>query len=138
MRVILDTNVVLDVLLARRPFVDSAARVFGLIEKSQITGLICATTVTTVDYLLTQSLSPAESHQALRKLLELFEVAPVNRPVIEEALESKIVDFEDAALASSGKLAGAEAIITRNMRDFRNALLKVLGPDELLSAFNKK
>lgn len=137
MRVIIDTNVVLDVLLARRPFVDAAARVFGLIEQSQIEGVLCATTVTTVDYILAQSLSRTECHQVLRKLLELFEIAPVNRPVIEEALESKIADFEDAILEQCGRLAGADAIVTRNTRDFRNASLKALGPDELLSAFKK-
>lgn len=137
MRVMIDTNVVLDVLLARQPFVDDAARVFGLIEQSKIEGVLCATTVTTVDYILAQSLSRAECRQALRRLLELFEVAPVNRPVIEEALESKITDFEDAVLERSAHLAGAVAIVTRNTRDFRNAALKAIAPDELLSAFKK-
>lgn len=137
MRVIIDTNVVLDVLLARKPFVDTAAAVFGLIEQSRMEGLLCAATITTVDYLLQQSLSRAEARQALRKLLELFEIAPVNRPVIEEALLSKVADFEDAVLEHAGRLAGAEAIVTRDTRDFRHASLKAFGPDEVLLIFNK-
>lgn len=134
MRVIVDTNVVLDVLLARRPFVESASRVFALVEQSRIEASLCATTVTTVDYLLTQSLSRDEGRQALRGLLELFEIAPVNRSVIEKALRSKIEDFEDAVLEQAGCLVGAEAIITRNTKDFRKSSIKALDPTELLLA----
>jgi len=134
LRVIVDTNVVLDVLLARRSFVESASRVFALVEQSRIEASLCATTVTTVDYLLTQSLSRDEGRQALRGLLELFEIAPVNRPVIEEALQSKVKDFEDAVLEQAGRLTGAEAIITRNTKDFRKSSIKALDPTELLSA----
>jgi hypothetical protein len=123
---------VLDVLLARQPFVGASAQVFGLVEHSRIEGLLCATTLTTVDYLLSQAMPRAASRQALRKWLELFEIAPVNRAVLEEALKSKLADFEDAVLEHAGRLAGAEVVITRNQPDFRHASLKVLGPDEFL------
>ncbi len=129
-----DTNVVLDVLLARRPFVVASAEVFGLVEHSRIEGLLCATTITTIDYLLTQAMPRPVARQALRKILQLFEIAPVNRAVLEEALRSKVTDFEDAVLDQAGRLAGAEAIVTRNQPHFRLASLKVLGPDELLSS----
>lgn len=134
MRVIVDTNIVLDVLLARSPFVESASRVFALVERSKIEASLCATTVTTVHYLLTRFLSRNEGQRALRGLLTLFEIAPVNRPVLEEALQSKIEDFEDAVLEQAGRLAGADAITTRNTKDFRKSSLKALSLDELLSA----
>ena len=131
---IIDTNVVLDVLLARTRFVKSASRVFALVEQSKIEASLCATTVTTVHYLLTQSLSRDEGRRALRGLLELFEIAPVNRPALEGALQSKIEDLEDAVVEQAGRLAGAEAIITRNTKDFRRSSIKDLDPAELLSA----
>lgn len=134
MRVVVDTNVVLDVLLARQPFVGAAGRLFAGIEASRIEGLLCATTVTTIDYLLAQALPPRQSREALRRLLGLFEVAPVNRLVIEEALRSRVSDFEDAVIEQAGRLAGADAIVTRNLRDFRNSSIKALGPDELLAS----
>ena len=137
MRVLLDTNVVLDLLLARKPFLHAAAEVFGLVEQSRVEGLLCATTVTTVDYLLTQALPRPAARQALRKLMALFEIAPVNRAVLEEALKSKVSDFEDAVLEQAGWLAGAEVIVTRDQRDFRLARLKVLGPDEFLASLPK-
>lgn len=133
MRVLVDTNVVLDVLLARQPFLGASAEVFGLVEHSKIEGLLCATTITTIDYLLTQAMPRPAARQALQKLLELFEIASVNRAVLEEALKSKLTDFEDAVLDQAGRLAGAEVLVTRNQKDFRHATLKVLGPDELLA-----
>lgn len=134
MRVVVDTNVVLDVLLARQPFVAAAGRLFARIEASRIEGLLCATTVTTIDYLLAQALPPRQCRETLRRLLGLFEIAPVNRLVIEEALRSRIPDFEDAVIEQAGRLAGADAIVTRNLRDFRNSSIKALGPDELLAS----
>jgi predicted nucleic acid-binding protein len=137
MRVLLDTNVVLDVLLARPPFVSAASEVFGLIENAQFHGLLCATTITTIDYLLTQSMPRPSARLALHRLLELFESAPVNRAVLEEALKSKIADFEDAVLDQAGRLSDAEIIITRNQKDFRHSSLRILGPDAFLSSFRR-
>ena len=135
MRVLFDTNVVLDVFLARQPFVAAASELFGLAENSRIEGLLCATTITTVDYLLIQAMPRPDANQTLRKLLALFEIAPVNRAVLEEALKSKLTDFEDAVLDQAGRLAGAEVVVTRNQKDFRHASLRIFGPDEFLSGF---
>jgi predicted nucleic acid-binding protein len=133
-RVVVDTNVVLDVLLARKPHVGASAAVFGLVERSRIEGLLCATTVTTVDCLLKRAVPRPAAQHALRRLMELFDVAPVNRAVLEEAMNSRVADFEDAVLDQAGRLAGADAVVTRSQRDFRGASLTVLGPDELLAA----
>lgn len=132
MKVLIDTNVVLDVLLDRKPFVDASARVFGLSEQSRVEGFVCATTMTTTEYLLSQSFSGHESRQLLWKLLTLFEIATVNRPVIERALRSPIKDFEDAVLEEAGQVAGVDAIITRNIKDFRRARLKILDPIQFI------
>lgn len=138
MKVLVDTNVVLDVLLDRRPFAKSAARIFALVEESKIEGFLCATTLTTVDYLLAQSLPAARARQALRQLLNLFEIAPVNRPVLEQALQSRVSDFEDAVLEQSARLVGAEAIATRNMRDFEKSAVTVFNPVDLIAAIDEK
>ena len=130
---LVDTNIVLDVLLDRKPFAEHAAQIFALIEESRIEGFLCATTVTTVDYLLGQTLSPKNTHSALQRLLDLFEVAPVNRPVLEQALRSDISDFEDAVLEQAGRLVAVDAIATRNVKDFRKSTVTIFDPAELLS-----
>ncbi len=137
MRAILDTNVVLDVLLAREPFARGAVAIFCLAEESRIDAFLCATTITTVDYLLTRSLPVSKARDALRKLIGLFEIATVNRPVIERALESKIHDFEDAVLDEAGQMAGVTAIVTRNTKDFAGSALKVFEPSEFLAQFDR-
>jgi predicted nucleic acid-binding protein len=133
LRVIIDTNVVLDVLLERNPFVQAAVDIFCLVEESRLEAFLCATTVTTVDYLLTQALPASKARDALRKLISLFEIATVNRPVIERALGSKILDFEDAVLDEAGRMVGAECLITRNIKDFTGSALKVFEPNEFLA-----
>ena len=137
MKVIVDTNVVLDVLLGREPFVKPAVDVFCLVEESRIVAFICATTVTTIDYLLVKSLPASNARSALRRLISLFEIATVNRPVIERALESKIQDFEDAVLNAAGQMAGVDFVITRNTKDFTGSSLKVCDPVEFLALFDR-
>ena len=95
-------------------------------------------TVTTVDYLLGQALTPRKAREALRRLLDLFEIAPVNRPVIEQALRSKIRDFEDAVLEQSARLVSADAITTRNTRDFAKSEVTVFDPAELVAMVGAK
>ncbi len=135
MRVIVDTNVVLDVLLEREPFVKDAVDVFCLVEQSRIDAFLCAATITKIDYLLTQSLPASKAREALWRLISLFEIATVNRPVIERALGSKIPDFEDAVLDEAGQLAGVDSIVTRNTKDFAGSVLKIFDPTELLAQF---
>ena len=91
--------------------------------------------MTTIDYLLTRSLPRDVAKKALSRLLELFEIAPVNRSVIEEALQCRMIDFEDAVLSHAANLVGATAIVTRNTKDFRYSPVKALDPTEFLSVF---
>jgi len=137
LRVIVDTNVVLDILLEREPFVKPAVDVFCLIEESRIDAFICATTVTTIDYLLVKSLPTLKARSALRRLISLFEIATVNRPVIERALVSKIQDFEDAVLDEAGQMAGVDFVITRNTKDFTGSALKVCDPKDFLALVDR-
>ena len=136
MRVIIDTNVVLDVLLEREPFVKPAVEIFCLVEESRINAFLCATTITTIDYLLARSLPASKARDALHQLISLFEIATVNRPVIERALRSKIRDFEDAVLDEAGQMAGVDSVVTRNTKDFAGSTLNVFDPNEFLAQIN--
>lgn len=136
MRVLVDTNVVLDVLLDRPPFAKDAAVIFAHVERSGIEGYLCATTVTTIDYLLGRALPAAKASASLRSLMDLFEIAPVNRPVLEGALRSGISDFEDAVLEQSARLVSADAITTRNLQDFKRSSVNVYDPRELIAVLD--
>lgn len=134
MRVLFDTNIVLDLLLDRKPFVEHAQALFDRVESNELKGYLGATTVTTLDYLLSKALSAQEAAQIIKKLLKLFEVAPVNRLVLENALERGFSDFEDAVLHAAALHCGVQAIVTRDEKGFQKAQLPIYSPVALLNA----
>ncbi len=133
MKVLFDTNIVLDVLLDRKPFSEPASYLMSKVERSEINGLLCATTVTTIHYLLSKNLNKEKAISSISSIMALFEIASVNRLVIENALKSKFTDFEDSVLHESARHAGAEYIVTRNIKDFKNTKIPAFAPIEFLS-----
>jgi predicted nucleic acid-binding protein len=134
MKVLFDTNVVLDVLLAREPHANVAAQLFALIDGGLLEGVLCATTIITVHYIATDAVGRKKAQKHLRELMTLFDVAPVDRNVLARAMDLEFPDFEDAVLHEAGRAFGAAAIVTRNRKDFGNASLPVFDPIELLAA----
>ena len=135
MRVLFDTNVVLDVLLAREPHVGVAARLLSLVDEGRLAGVLSATTVTTIHYIAAKSVGRESAARHLRELLAIFDVAAVDRQVLLDALGLDFADYEDAVLHEAARAASATAIVTRNTADFVAATLPVFGPAELLAAF---
>ncbi|MBK7005259.1 MAG: PIN domain-containing protein [Burkholderiales bacterium] len=134
MKLVLDTNVVLDLLLNRAPFAEAAAAVFTRIESGLASACVCTTTITTVHYLAHKTVGDQQARHHIQQLLTLLEVAPVTRAVIDRALRSPLSDFEGAVLAESAHLAKAQAIITRNGKDFQGGPLRIYTPQEWLAA----
>ena len=134
MRVLFDTNVVLDHLLGRAPFVDSAERLLSLVDSGGLDGVICSTTVTTIHYLASKAVGASEATDYIRELLAIFDVACVDREVLRDALDAGFSDYEDAVLHEAARSAGASAIVTRNGKDFTRSALPVFTPVELLAA----
>lgn len=132
MRVLFDTNIILDVLLNREPFVVNSALLMGHVEKKDIEGYLCATTMTTLDYLLSKALNKRESSTGIQKLLSLFKVSDVNSTVLDLSVNSDFSDFEDAVQYFSGVCSEVNAIVTRNTKDYKNTALPIYIPDELL------
>ncbi len=132
MRVLFDTNIALDVLLARAPHAAPATALFDLVARKDLDGLLGATTLTTVFYLAEKATGPAQARRHVSTLLSLFEVAAVTRSVLAGALRSGFKDYEDAVLHEAARQAGATAIVTRDPAGFATATLKVYDPAELL------
>lgn len=132
MKILLDTNIVLDVLMDRMPFADTATDLFSKVEDGTIIGYLCGTTITTIFYLAAKAVGAPRAREEIKKLLSLFEVAPVNRPVLESALGADFSDFEDAVIHEAACHVGADAIVTRNQKDFRKSGISVYSPEELV------
>ena len=136
MKMLFDTNVILDVLLDRSPFVSEAAQLFAAVEMGKLQGMISATTVTTIFYLATKVLGKVLAKKSVSQLLQLFEVASVNRIVLEQAIEADFSDFEDAVLYQSGFQSGVVGIVTRDVKGYKKAKLPIYTPGELLKTLH--
>ena len=134
MRILIDTNVVLDVLIARRPHVDHALAIFSLVDSGRVRGVLGATTITTVFYLATKGVGVAQARLHVRSLLDLFDVASVDRAVLVAALDAGFDDFEDGVLHEAAVVAGVDAIVTRDGVGFSSASLPVFSPSAFLAA----
>ncbi len=131
MNILFDTNVVLDVLLDRKPFSAPASIIFSWVEAVEFIGFLGATTVTTIFYLATKVVGKKQAEKEISKLLSIFAIAPVNRAVLEAAINSKFTDFEDAVLYEAARHASAQAIVTRDAVGFKYAKIPVYSPEEL-------
>lgn len=131
MKILFDTNV-LDLLIDRKPFSTIAVQLFSKVEAQEIAGYLSATTVTTIHYLARKVIGPNKAKKEIKKLLTLFNVAAVNRPVLEAALTSKFRDFEDAVLHEAARQVEVQGIVTRNVKDFKQSKIHIYSPEELL------
>jgi predicted nucleic acid-binding protein len=133
MKVLFDTNVILDLLLTRQPFDVPAAQLVAKVERNEITGYLCATTITTIYYLVTKKLDKKRAANAVSNLMQLFEVAAVSRQTLANALALPFPDYEDAVLYEAGRAVGVDAIATRNLTDFAQAQLPTYEPQMLIA-----
>lgn len=138
MKALLDTNVILDVLLCRSPHDKASLRVFSAVEQGELDACICATSVTTIHYLLEKGLGARAAHREIGKLLSLFEVAPVGGQTLKSALGSKFSDYEDAVIYQAAREAGAALLVTRNTQDSKASDLPVFTPEGFLLAMEAR
>jgi len=138
MKILLDTNVVLDVLLAREPFVDLAREIFILIENGEIEGYLCATSVSTLHYLIGRESNKKEADEIIEKLLTLFEVSSVTKKVLYDVSINNGLDYEDSVIYTSAFYSEIDIIVTRDKRGFKESKISTLNPKEFLAFFESQ
>jgi len=131
-RILLDTNIILDIALKREPHFEHSARLFELIDNKQFIGYITATTVTDIYYIARKEKGKDIALEFISNLIEVVDVLGIDKNTIVKALKSKMKDFEDAVQVSAAEYHDIEIIVTRNKSDFLNAGLEVLSPKELV------
>lgn len=132
MKILFDTNIILDVMLLREPFYRVASFLLAAVERKTIEGYICSITVTTIHYLVTKVKGSKVAKQQIENILQIFQIAPVDKIILEKALHSRINDYEDAVIHEAAVGIGAEGIVTRDPKDFRYSKLSVFDPEELI------
>jgi len=132
MKILFDTNIILDLLLKRDPFHKDAHTLISKVETGEISGYLCATTITTIHYFVAKQQGKKSAMHTINSLLKLFEVANVTRSVLIDAIEADDYDYEDSVLYKSAYHAGASFIVTRDKKGFGKSDIPALAPEELL------
>lgn len=128
-RVLFDVNVVLDVLLDRKPHAEASAAAWAAVETGMAEGLLAAHGVTTIHYLIRKETGAAKAKGTLSAILKVFGVAAVDGAVIQEALQLSGSDFEDAVTAAAARRARCDYIVTRDPKGFRGSPVRSLTPE---------
>jgi predicted nucleic acid-binding protein len=133
-KVFVDTNVLLDVLLERREFFADSASVWTLAEWGRIRGLVSAVSLTNIYYITSRLEGQRTAVKAVKLVRDSFHSVSCDDQIINQAIGSGIKDFEDAVQYCSALRAGADCLVSRDPKHFRGADLAVLAPGEFLLA----
>ena len=132
MRVLFDTNIIIDGAVPERPYHEDALQLLSYTDRGEITGLVAPVSFSTCWQVATTH-HDVDPRPLFETVEMAFEVAPMNRAALREALQAKgQADFEDAYLAGAGAEAGADIVVTRNEQDFAGAPLTPYRPEALL------
>ena len=101
---------------------------FSKVETAEITGYVCTTTITILHYLTRKVVGDDSALEEINKLMMLFEIAPVNRAVLDAALKSGFKDFEDAVVNESGVYKEIQGIVTRDSAGFMKSKINIHSP----------
>lgn len=132
MKVLIDTNVILDVLCGRQQFLEASKKIFDLCEIEKITGYVSALSVANIVYIMRKELDPEKIHEILKMLMLIFNVSDLKTNDLEKAADMYFQDYEDALQCACAARVQADYIVTRNVRDFSRSTIPVIEPIELI------
>ena len=132
MKVLIDTNIILDVFCKRPDFCEDSAKVFKLCEVKRISGVISALSIPNIMYILRKELDSEKTKEILDNLSLIFSIADLKADDLKKAADMGFKDYEDAVQSACAARIKANYIITRNIRDFTMSKVAVIRPTELL------
>ena len=139
MKVLVDTNVILDALLRRTPFYEDSNAVYDLVEHRKITGCVSSSAVTDIFYIAYRHLKDTgRVYSLIDDIARLFTIAPVLESTIRGALALRWKDFEDAVQFTTARENGAQYIITRNMTGYETTAVPCISPAAFTAALQEK
>lgn len=133
MKVLIDANVILDVLLNRSPWVTDSQAVWDANHRQEIHGHVVATTVTNLFYIARKLVGQSLALSGVRDCLTAFDVVPVDQTILQDAATLSGSDFEDNVIIRCAVMSGMDVIVTRNLPDFADSPVPAISPGELLN-----
>lgn len=136
MVVLIDTNIILDMLVKRQPYLEAAIKIVNLCTEKIIRGCLAAHTVSNLFYILRKEYSVTQRREMLMALCRVFEISEINGEKIAKALKNdQFEDFEDCLQDECAASLKADYIVTRNTKDFTNSKVPAIQPEEFLKLF---
>ena len=133
MKLLIDTNIILDALMTREPWAQAAQDIILACAEDKIEGCITASSFTDIHYILRKHLKDREQlKQKLLGLIAIVNVLDVTGTDCEKAFELPMSDYEDALLAYCAKRHKVEWIVTRDANHFEGSPVKAIAPEEIL------
>ncbi len=132
MKVLIDTNIILDVLCKRPDFYKDSAKVFKLCEVKRISGVISALSIPNIMYILRKELDSEKTKEILDNLSLIFSIADLKADDLKKPADMQFKDYEDAVQSACAARIKANYIITRNIGDFTMSKVAAIKPIELL------
>ncbi|SIT03507.1 Predicted nucleic acid-binding protein, contains PIN domain [Kaistella chaponensis] len=136
-KIFLDTNIVIDFLGERANFYQPAAKILTLADQKKIEIYTSTTSISNTYYLLSRFENTKIALEKIRKFKVLCSISMMDDEVIEKAINSNFKDFEDAMQYFSALASNCDLIVTRNEKDFKNALIPVLNGESYLETLKK-
>lgn len=130
---LIDTDVILDVVLARDPWAADAIRALDAMSRKRAHGFLSAHSITTVHYIVEKARGRAIANSAIADLLQILDIVPLDDSDFQRALVLGLPDFEDAVQVAAHLRAGADFLVTRDAKHFANAPVIVMSPGEILA-----
>lgn len=132
MKILIDTNVILDVLCNRKEFVNDSEKVFKLCEVKKLTGYISALSIPNIVYIMRKELDEQKIKEIIEKLTLVFDIVDLKGEDLKRAVALKFNDYEDAVQSQQAMRIKADYIVTRNIKDYINSKVMAIKPAELL------
>jgi predicted nucleic acid-binding protein len=132
-KLLLDINVLLDVLLDREPWSEAASALLSMIESEAAEAFVAPHTLPTIHYIVARARDRKVAVAAVTDLLRIVEVATLTKTDFQEALAVGIPDFEDAVQTTAALRIGADYLVTRNDKDFRESPVPIADPATILA-----
>ena len=133
MKILIDTNVILDFLLERDPFFANAVKLMKIIDEGEIQAYITANSITDIVYIARKTYSLDEIQRAILSLMERINIIGVGREDIISAFDLGFDDFEDALQSACSEKAEVDYIITRNKKDFLHSKIPAVDITDFLT-----
>ena len=135
-KVLIDTDVILDFFFDRKPFSHDAAKILSLCEGAKIDGFVTSVTISNIYYILRNSSKHDKIIESFKILMNIIDVAIIDKQTVLNALNSEFKDFEDALQNFSAiNESDIQVIITKNVKDYKTSSLAVITPENYLKAF---